>query len=99
MISKKVTRYYAECGKGYWGKSAAINHELDCKCWGNVKNKTCKTCTHKFTIPFESDTGEGANYACSNSLVDEHSGAPNGINYISVNCGHHRKINKVESIK
>ena len=94
MKAKKVMRYYAECGKGFWNKTAALDHEDNCHCWGNVKNKTCKTCVHKFSIPYDDETGEGANYACSNDSVDEHSGAPKGIKYISVHCRHHRKIIK-----
>ena len=27
MIAKKVTRYYAECGRGYCNKSACEQHE------------------------------------------------------------------------
>jgi len=46
MKSKKVTRYIADCGKGYWDKKSCLNHEKNCKCWTNPKYRTCKTCKH-----------------------------------------------------
>lgn len=47
MKTKRVTRYIADCGKGYWSKASCTQHEKNCKCWSNPKFKTCKTC--KFT--------------------------------------------------
>jgi hypothetical protein len=44
MTKKTVTRYYADCGKGFWNKNSCSNHEDNCKCWTNPKYKTCKTC-------------------------------------------------------
>jgi hypothetical protein len=44
MIVKKVTRYYADCGKSYSSKSYCLWHEKVCKCWTNPKFRTCKTC-------------------------------------------------------
>lgn len=44
MKTKRVTRYIADCGKGYWSKSSCTQHEQNCKCWTNPKFKTCKTC-------------------------------------------------------
>lgn len=46
MISKKVMRYYAECGKAFWKKQRALNHEKVCTCWVNPKFKTCLSCKH-----------------------------------------------------
>ena len=47
MEAKKVTRYYSECGKGFWKKQTAISHEQNCKCWKNPKFKTCISCKLK----------------------------------------------------
>lgn len=44
MIKKKVTRYYSDCGRGFWTKKSCLNHEISCKCWTNPVYKTCKTC-------------------------------------------------------
>ena len=44
MKTKRVTRYIADCGKGYWTKKSCLQHEQNCKCWTNPKFKTCKTC-------------------------------------------------------
>lgn len=46
MIAKRVTRYYAECGRAFWKKDACIRHEEFCKCWTNPKHRTCKSCKH-----------------------------------------------------
>lgn len=51
MESKKVTRYYAECGKGFWKKDRALSHEENCKCWKNPKIKGCMSCIHKNLVP------------------------------------------------
>jgi len=47
MISKKVIRYYSDCGRGFWKKQKAITHDANCVCWGNPKFKTCLSCKHK----------------------------------------------------
>lgn len=47
MIAKKVTRYYSDCGRGFWKKSQALNHDENCKCWKNPKFKTCISCQLK----------------------------------------------------
>jgi len=44
MIIKKVTRYYSECGRGFWKKQKALTHDINCKCWKNPKFKTCMSC-------------------------------------------------------
>jgi len=50
MISKKVIRYYSDCGKGFWSKKKAITHDENCKCWKNPKLKSCLSCKHKCFI-------------------------------------------------
>ena len=47
MTSKKITRYYSECGRGFWKKDRCKSHELNCKCWKNPKFKTCLSCALK----------------------------------------------------
>lgn len=59
MKVKKVLRYYAECGRGFWKKQDAIKHEANCKCWTNPKLKTCKTCKHEKTYYDSSDYESG----------------------------------------
>lgn len=44
MYSRRITRYYADCGRGFWKKSDCERHEVKCKCWSNPKFKTCNTC-------------------------------------------------------
>lgn len=67
MKERKVTRYIAECGRGFWSKTACLHHEEVCQCWKNPKYKTCLTCSNlsKFTDVTE-DIRE-----CMNPLVDE----------------------------
>lgn len=50
MYSKKVIRYYSDCGKGFWKKNQAISHDLNCVCWKNPKFKTCLTCVNKCIV-------------------------------------------------
>jgi hypothetical protein len=50
MISKKVTRYYSDCGRGFWKKQQAISHDENCKCWVNPKFKCCLSCAHKCIV-------------------------------------------------
>lgn len=47
MEKRKVNRYYSECGKGFWKKEQALNHEKNCKCWKNPKIKGCLSCINK----------------------------------------------------
>lgn len=47
MVTKKVLRYYADCGRAFWKKYLCLNHEKNCKCWTNEKFKTCLTCKFK----------------------------------------------------
>ena len=50
MIAKKVTRYYSDCGRGFWKKDKAITHDKYCKCWKNPIFKGCLSCKHKCII-------------------------------------------------
>jgi len=50
MTTKKVLRYYADCGRGFWRKQQAITHDINCKCWKNPKLKSCLSCKHKCMI-------------------------------------------------
>lgn len=47
MITKKVVRYYSDCGRGFWKKQQAVRHDENCKCWKNPKFKTCLSCKLK----------------------------------------------------
>ena len=86
----QVTRYVAEgCKRRFSSKKRCLEHESICMCWTNPKNKTCKTCRHGIYAPYEHDTGAGGEWECWNGDNDDaHSGAPNGVDYISVNCKH-----------
>lgn len=50
MQVKKVTRYYSDCGRGFWKKQQALTHDENCKCWKNPKLKSCLSCKHKSFI-------------------------------------------------
>ena len=58
MKERKVTRYMAECGRGFWSKAACLYHEEVCQCWKNPKHKTCLTCD-KYSKHIEAGEGEG----------------------------------------
>lgn len=87
MRERKCIRYIAECGKGFWDKKSCKNHEQNCKCWTNPKNKTCKTCQYGDYAPYENDTGYGGFWECNHPTnQNEHTGGPEGVDYISVGC-------------
>lgn len=48
--------YVSECGKTFGNPLPAINHESVCKCWTNLKFKTCKTC--RFSKVFKESVGD-----------------------------------------
>ncbi|STZ28381.1 Uncharacterised protein [Myroides odoratus] len=50
MYSKKVIRYYSDCGRGFWKKHQAMTHDENCKCWKNPKFKTCLTCVNQCIV-------------------------------------------------
>lgn len=93
MKSKKVLRYYADCGKGFWSKVGCLSHEDNCHCWTNPKNKTCKTCKFASYLQWDGRDGDGGYYECDNFDNDnEHTGAPKNIKYISVNCKYYHPV-------
>lgn len=47
MKMKRVSRFIADCGRGFWNKNSCTEHEINCKCWTNPKYRTCKTCKYK----------------------------------------------------
>ena len=92
MKTKKVTRYYAECGRGFWNKRACVNHEGNCHCWTNPKNKACLTCKYS-NVYSESDEGEGRSNSykvreCLHPSFNEESMKPIaiGAKYVYDNC-------------
>ncbi len=58
MKERKVTRYMAECGRGFWSKTACLHHEEVCQCWKNPKHRTCLTC-EKYSKHTDVDEGQG----------------------------------------
>ena len=86
MKTRRVTRYMAECGRGFWNSTNCKNHEGRCKCWTNPKNKACKTCDYGDYEHGEPDVGFLGGWSCGHPEFNEHSGAPEGHDYISVKC-------------
>ena len=87
MKTKRVTRYIADCGKGFWSKSRCETHEQNCKCWTNPAFRTCKTC--EFAHEFDDSNGMEREIECKNPNFDDdkhfnqaHENAP----YLCVNC-------------
>lgn len=70
MKIRRVTRYYAECGRGFWTKRAAQSHEQNCKCWTNPKFRTCKTCKHGEQIEDSDDYQKWTAWQCNNIDFD-----------------------------
>jgi len=89
MISKKVYRYYADCGKAYWTKRACLDHEKICICWKNAKFKTCLTCVHK-NIKVDDDGEQSWQYNdCKNPEMNLNTmfiPAHEKADYICINC-------------
>ena len=86
MKSKRVTRFYCEsCSKGFFKKQSALNHENTC--WENPKNRTCKTCFHA-----EYDRESGYYECYCGKPASKHTGAPNNLDFISVNCETYRRL-------
>jgi len=89
MISKKVYRYYADCGKAFWNKRACLSHESNCKCWKNPKFKTCLTCVHK---DFKNDCDDEQSWTynnCQNPKFDYDKmfvPAHKNTDHICINC-------------
>lgn len=53
MVERKA--WQCDCGKNYFTKQGAKNHEKVCVCWTNPKYKTCLTC--KFYRVFTDSNG------------------------------------------
>jgi len=62
MKTRRVTRYIADCGKGFWDKKSCVRHEENCKCWTNPAFRTCKTC--KFASVYQDSNGMEDNLQC-----------------------------------
>lgn len=93
MRAKRVLRYYAECGKGFWKKQSAIDHEGNCMCWKNPKNRACTTCRYGDYFHGCHETGEAPFWQCDHPTRNEiHSGAPKGLDFISVNCTDYGRV-------
>lgn len=91
MIAKKVTRYYSDCGRGFWVKSKAIAHDKNCKCWKNPKFKTCITCKNKKIVKDSNGMEHEPQFLQSwevNNCKHSESGIPvhKDIEYIRKNC-------------
>jgi len=89
MRIETVKRYYCDCGKGFFKKASCLSHEQNCTSWKNPKNKSCKTCIFGEYVRPEYDQGYqvcAGYFDCSNDKFDEHSGAPEGVDYISQDC-------------
>jgi hypothetical protein len=79
MKSRKVIRYYSDCGRGFWKKEKAITHDKNCKCWKNPKLKTCLSCKHKNIIKDSNGMENEPQYLQkweSNECKHSESGAP-----------------------
>ena len=92
MKERKVTRYMAECGRGFWSKTACLHHEEACQCWKNPKHRTCLTCA-KYSKHTEVDEGQGYYNAytvndCNHVSIDESILTPchENVPYIYKNC-------------
>lgn len=91
MIAKKVTRYYAECGKGFWNKQKALNHESACKCWKNPKIKSCVSCKYRNIASDFDETDLGVESWSVNNCKYSEFGIPihKDFEFIRRNCKHH----------
>lgn len=96
MRVKKVNRYYADCGRGFWTKKGCLEHEEKCKCWTNPKHKTCITCKHGEHVkdsngmedePQNLETWQY--WDCNNKEFDYHkhfTPAHHKAQYLCINC-------------
>lgn len=101
MITKKVIRYYSECGRGFWKKQQAIKHDENCKCWVNPKYKTCLSCKHKCIVTDSNGMGHEPQFLQTwktNMCEHSNSGAPahEDFDYIRKYCQYHKlkQLNK-----
>jgi len=93
MISKKVTRYYSDCGRGFWKKQQALTHDKNCKCWKNPKFKSCISCKFKsFSVDSDGDIDiEDVEIWEVNDCENSECGTPihNDFKHIRKNCKFH----------
>ena len=94
MISKKVIRYYSDCGRGFWKKQQAIKHDENCKCWKNPKFKTCLSCKFKDIIQDSNGMEDEPHYLQTwdfNNCDHCEAGEPahKDFEYIRKNCTFH----------
>jgi len=75
-------RFIADCGRGFWVKSKCETHEVNCTCWKNPRNQTCKTCV--YATP-DRDDSRNTYYECGNPNFTDHTNEL-GLDYISVKC-------------
>ena len=64
MKTRRVTRYYAECGRGFWNKVACLSHEKVCKCFSNPSRRACQTCLHRIVTEDYDEAGRWTEYWC-----------------------------------
>lgn len=88
MISKKVYRYYADCGKAFWTKRTCLNHESNCRCWNNPKFKTCLSCKHKKFTKNWDDTEHGTNEWIENDCLNPEFDYDKDFNSVHPNAEH-----------
>jgi hypothetical protein len=97
MESRKVLRYYSDCGRGFWKKHKAITHDENCKCWKNPKFKTCISCKHKCMM-LDSNGMEGEPQHLQtwefNNCEHSESGTPVHKDYLHIRkyCQHHELL-------
>lgn len=90
MESRKVIRYYSDCGRGFWKKQQALVHDENCKCWKNPKLYGCLSCANKHFIR-DSDGAQSWDY---NNCQNSESGVPvhEDFEHIRKNCSFWKPI-------
>lgn len=94
MQVKKVLRYYADCGRGFWKKQKAISHDKNCVCWTNPALKCCLSCKHKNFITDSNGMENEPQYLQTwqeNQCKYSESGAPvhEGLDHIRKYCSYY----------
>lgn len=100
MRTKRVTRYYADCGRGFWTKKSCISHEGNCTCWANPKFKTCITCKHGERIYDSDDVHHWSFWQCNNIkfVYDKHfTPAHEKAEDLCINCPIWEISNKIDA--
>lgn len=91
MKTVKVTRYYSDCGRGFWKKQQAVTHDINCTCWKNPKFKTCISCIHKSFVKDSNGMEHEPQFLetwDSNNCIHSESGSPvhEKFDHIRRNC-------------